>query len=287
MPKKIDNLFLNIGAMKAGTTWLYSMMNTHPDVFFAHRKEIHYFASGLYPEQLERRSRFKHFKRFMGFMKADTFPPNVEEMVRWFSDYLAEPVDDDWYVQLFDANPGKKYCADFSNLYANLGKREWQHVESMTDNLKVVFIMRHPVKRLWSHYKFHLARNREPLDAEHLNPVDINRNVRSKALWTSTAYSGVVKSIKKNLDPDQYMIAFFEDIHENPEAWLAKLEEFLQIRPHQYDAQLLTDKVNPSKTIKMPDFFPKLFAADLKKEMKKLEAQGLTLPDSWMDIREY
>tara|TARA_R110002049_G_scaffold138614_2_gene298781 strand:- start:5871 stop:6734 length:864 start_codon:yes stop_codon:yes gene_type:complete len=285
MPKKFDSLFLNIGAMKAGTTWLYSMMSTHPDVFFAQRKEIHYFAADLYPDQLNRRSRFRHFKRFFGFMKPDTFPPNVEEVVRWFSDYLAEPVDDAWYRQLFEANPGKKYCADFSNLYASLGKREWKHVQAMTDNLKVVYIMRHPVKRLWSHYKFHHFHNREPLNAEQLNPVDVNRKVRSKAMWRSAVYSDVTKSLKKNLNPDQYMIAFFEDIHENPVGWLAQLEEFLQIRPHQYDSELLTDKVNSSKSIKMPDFFPGLFADDLKKELKKLEAQGLTLPESWMDIR--
>lgn len=36
--------FLGIGAPKAGTTWLYELLDSHPDVqMSAHRKEVHYF----------------------------------------------------------------------------------------------------------------------------------------------------------------------------------------------------------------------------------------------------
>lgn len=36
--------FLGIGAPKAGTTWLYGLLDAHPDVVMSqHRKEIHYF----------------------------------------------------------------------------------------------------------------------------------------------------------------------------------------------------------------------------------------------------
>lgn len=36
--------FLGIGAPKAGTTWLYELLSSHPDVQMSqHRKEVHYF----------------------------------------------------------------------------------------------------------------------------------------------------------------------------------------------------------------------------------------------------
>ena len=38
-----ENLFLSIGAMKAGTTWLYAVLERHPELHFAMEKEIHYF----------------------------------------------------------------------------------------------------------------------------------------------------------------------------------------------------------------------------------------------------
>ena len=43
LPKAYPNLFLSIGAMKAGTTWLYAVLARHPALHFAMEKEIHYF----------------------------------------------------------------------------------------------------------------------------------------------------------------------------------------------------------------------------------------------------
>lgn len=41
--KLFSHLFLSIGAMKAGTTWLYAVLARHPALHFAMEKEIHYF----------------------------------------------------------------------------------------------------------------------------------------------------------------------------------------------------------------------------------------------------
>lgn len=35
------NLFLSIGAMKAGTTWLYAVLERHPALHFTPEKELH------------------------------------------------------------------------------------------------------------------------------------------------------------------------------------------------------------------------------------------------------
>jgi hypothetical protein len=35
--------FLGIGAQKAGTTWLFEQLRTHPEIYFPRRKELHYF----------------------------------------------------------------------------------------------------------------------------------------------------------------------------------------------------------------------------------------------------
>eukprot|EP00493_Phyllostaurus_siculus_P000433 UN00435 len=35
----IDNLFLSVGAMKAGTTWLYEQLKNHPEIHFTPEKE--------------------------------------------------------------------------------------------------------------------------------------------------------------------------------------------------------------------------------------------------------
>ena len=41
---RMEKLFLSIGAMKAGTTWLYSLLERHPQINFTPEKEIHFLA---------------------------------------------------------------------------------------------------------------------------------------------------------------------------------------------------------------------------------------------------
>lgn len=61
-----DQVFLSVGAMKAGTTWLCDVMNRHPDVHFSHEKEIHYFyAQALRPGLLSDRARMRRAKGYL------------------------------------------------------------------------------------------------------------------------------------------------------------------------------------------------------------------------------
>ena len=44
MTKRLTKLYLNAGQMKAGTTYLYSILKGHPDIYFSPEKEIHYLS---------------------------------------------------------------------------------------------------------------------------------------------------------------------------------------------------------------------------------------------------
>jgi hypothetical protein len=45
-------LFIGAGAMKAGTTWLYTMLAPHPQLLFTPEKETHYFYSKFVDESV-------------------------------------------------------------------------------------------------------------------------------------------------------------------------------------------------------------------------------------------
>lgn len=36
--------FIGLGAQRAGTTWLYSCLAEHPEVFMSRKKELYYFS---------------------------------------------------------------------------------------------------------------------------------------------------------------------------------------------------------------------------------------------------
>lgn len=282
---QIENLFLNIGAMKAGTTWLYAMLDHHPDIYFTEEKEIHYFAhASKHPYHLTQTHRFGRMKAVVNRIDENNLPVGFPAKIRWFAHYMSNPVNQQWYVRLFDQNPGKKYCADFSNLYSHLEEDGWNHVKEVAKNVKAVYIMRHPMKRLWSHIKFHAQIAGQLEEFKTWTPEQHYELAKKPFIWENAEYSSVVDRIRKNLTPDQYQIVFFEDIHKSPLEWLKQLEDFLEISPKEYNLEQLNAPVNVSESMKMPGFFRELFQEDLEKEVEKLAAQGLTIPESWNDL---
>ena len=103
-PKYFDKLFLSIGAMKAGTTWLYAVLDRHPELHFAMEKEIHYFYHRyVNPNQLSEAYRLREAKNRYLF-RFDPEKANIDAIranLHWVAQYLSRPVDDYWYRNLF------------------------------------------------------------------------------------------------------------------------------------------------------------------------------------------
>ena len=159
-PSKVfESLFLSIGAMKAGTTWLYSVLNQHPSLHFAMEKEIHYFHHRYIQNgPLSERARVDRCQN--GYLRRNTV--NIDRLrkeMRWVSAYLDCPVDDYWYRNLFQMRDHERYACDFSNLNSQLPAAAWSDIDTKTEHLRVLYTMRDPVKRLWSHVKFDLQIN--------------------------------------------------------------------------------------------------------------------------------
>ena len=64
MPPPIENLFVCVGAQKAGTTWLARVLEDHPEIFMTPVKEIHYFdhVAGITNHLNRRRMRSRYRK---------------------------------------------------------------------------------------------------------------------------------------------------------------------------------------------------------------------------------
>jgi hypothetical protein len=106
--------FLGIGAMRSGTTWLDSILRTHPNIYLPQkRKEVHFFD--------------EHYER------------GIEWYKEWFSDVqqLSKP------IRTGEITP--KY------LYTEQAPiRIKEHIP----DCKFILILRNPVDRAYSHYGF-------------------------------------------------------------------------------------------------------------------------------------
>jgi hypothetical protein len=283
-PKTFENLFLSIGAMKAGTTWLYAVLERHPELHFTPEKEIHYFYHRFVQEGiLSEQNRLKraHDRYLFRFDPNTANIDRIRHNLHWVADYLSRPVDDFWFRNLFKLQGKQRFACEFSNLTAHLPAEAWPHIESVTGNLRVLYTMRNPLKRLWSHVKFQLQMDGK---TEHLatwTAEQFESFARQDHLWKNGEYGKVLRDLKAGLKSDNLKVMFYEDIHADQIASLRSIEAFLGIEPYTYPEHLLTRRFTESVKHPMPDFFPKLFESDFLRIRKEVEAEGFTVPGSW------
>ncbi len=107
----MPNILYCIGAQKAGTTWLFRILQNIGAVEFPMRKEAHYW------DWVELGKR---------------------------------PRQDDVYWSQLGASAAAPYCGDFTPDYAVLDAVHIQAIVSAAPGIQVVFVLRDPVERAWS-----------------------------------------------------------------------------------------------------------------------------------------
>lgn len=282
----IDRLFIGAGAMKAGTTWAYQVLDRHPDIFFSFEKEIHYFyAAHVDRGVLSDRARMANVRdKYLRIDPDRNHASGVRAKLRWAANYVDGPVDDLWYLNLFAFRRTERYAADFSNLYALLPAEAWARVAARVGELRVLYTMRHPVRRLWSHVKFHLAVTGQADALDHWGPGEVEAFARRPFIWDNAEYGRALRRMREGLPAGAVMAVFYEDIHADRTAFLARVEGFLGLAPHDYPEGLVDRRVNSGADRPMPGWFPALFADDFARIAREVEAEGLALPESWSDL---
>ncbi|MFX0543627.1 sulfotransferase [Roseovarius sp. S4756] len=282
--KLFGNLFISAGAMKAGTTWLYAVLERHPELHFTPEKEIHYFhylyadKSVLSEERRLELAKTRYLERF------DPARANIDRVrcnLHWVTNYLDRPVDDFWYRNLFTLARQEKWSCDFSNFYALLPQEAWPKIASKCDDLKVLYTLRDPIKRLWSHTKFHLQVSGQLEALDSWGPKEFETFVRKPFMWKNAEYGAALRRMKAGLPEGALKTVFFEDIRQRPREVLGEIGTFLGLAPHSYPDALIDRRVNESVSRPMPDFFPELFEKDVARIRTEVEAEGLDLPASW------
>lgn len=283
-PRLFQNLFLSVGAMKAGTTWLYAVLARHPALHFAMEKEIHYFYHRFVnPNQLTEAYRLREARNRYLF-RFDPDQANIDAVranLRWVGAYLDRPVDDYWYRNLFQLRDHELYACDFSNLHAQLPQEAWPQVAAKCQKLRVLFTMRDPIKRLWSHTKFHLQLTGRLDNLETWSPEQYLAFIRQPHVWVNAEYGRILRNLRGGLPKDALKILMYEDLHADQRGTLREIERFLEIPHFDYPQDLLDRRLTESVKHPMPDFFPELVEKDVRRISDEVAAEGCDIPKSW------
>jgi hypothetical protein len=278
---KIEKLLLSVGAMKSGTTWLYRQLQQHPHINFSYEKEIHFLAYlDGHKHNLGfnyRRSRWSAAKERAATNKTSV---SIEERL-WYSDYLYMPKTWQWYKRRFGQVSKGQYCADFSNLTALLGEPAWASLKEHVDDIRLVYVLRNPLDRIWSHIKFYYQLIGEQNQLQTMQSYTHDPRLPESELTQHSMYAQNLQRIFSVVPQEQVHVVLYDDIGDRPQALLEELEAFLQIPGHRYLPGKVGRKINASQAMSRPEWINEHFYPKCAGDLQLLREMNVAFPDSW------
>jgi hypothetical protein len=149
-------------------------------------------------------------------------------------------------VKAFGDNNSFKIRGDISPSYSLLTSNEIEICKQVNPNLKLIFIVREPVSRGWSHLK-HMKSHKEGY-FDH--GTDFTQALLDPFTITNSNYLLVLQKWQAHFD--NIFIYFYEDMVSNPKNFFAKLFSFLGVESVDISSFPAKKVINKSKPIKMP-----------------------------------
>jgi len=188
--------FLCVGAQKAGTTTLYNILKQHPDIYLPDVKELHYFD------------------------KDDNFKLGLE----WYSKYFVNGYNN------------QKVIGEITPSYIFYEKVPERIYNTLGKDIKLIFILRDPVDRAYSHYLMSLKRQYETLPFLEALKLENNRICKGEfeknhfSYISRGFYATQIKRYLRYFSKENMKIIIFErDFIENKRNTIKDILRFLQV----------------------------------------------------------
>ncbi|MFW5983541.1 MAG: sulfotransferase domain-containing protein [bacterium] len=258
MSKNAKINFYGIGAQKAGTTWLYSNLSKLPDFNLPPIKELHYFDHGADYLSVNLLSDKSVVRRIFSWqwnkaalltigteLKKQNFY-NVIFYYRWF--YLN--YNDNWYQDLF--KPFKGLTGDITPSYAMLNKKDIIRMYEIAPDAKIIFMLRNPIERAWSHFKYSL-RKKNQISQDDYKTENLIKTENHKAQIMRSQYLATLKNFCEVFPAEQILVGFYDAIQDDPNKLLKIIVDFIGGESAQVKELKNIDKrVNTSMKLDIP-----------------------------------
>lgn len=218
--------FIVVGFPKCGTTSLHYYLDDHPEIFMPKQKELHYFtAEKLLP-----------LSNGPGDKSVNQFHINSFQA---YKNHFKKAQQK--HKAIGDASPSYiNYPETIPDIKAKLG----------TD-IKIIIVLRDPIKRTFSNYLHLVRENREKQSFfEALQAEEERREKGFSDFWYykwNSLYAKKVEAFKKAFD--EVYIMTNENLQQNPLQSVQKLYKFLGVYAN-YKPQNLSKQYNPGGVYK-------------------------------------
>jgi hypothetical protein len=304
MLEKKGPSFLGIGAPRAGTTWLYSVLRLQNGVWMPPIKELHYFDSIDPHLSFNRKTHLLVYRLYrFGFIRfahyilyfiseiaklplLNKHPYKID--VQFDRAFFSLGSDILWYNSLFNMKESQGcVTGEFTPDYALINKDVATLLSSSNTDLKIIMMFRDPVERTWSNAVFYVTRKLK-LKPESLSIDDWLSYCFRKECLERSNYIKMYNMISSVVQTNRLFIGYYDEIIENPELLIGNILSFLGVNSSSnIECAQLKQSINASAKIHMPNIPDEVrlklmnyFLRDLLELNSKLENPFV---QSWID----
>lgn len=227
---------LGIGAQKAGTTWLYAYLNKRPEVYLSPLKEMHYLEAKYLPELREGIE--KYFKRKERILFRQQIWPSArrKERLEHMRARLRMGDSNEAYFGYFEkyVPAGCTHFGEVTPEYSLLPKSAFEDLGRRFEKMKLVFLLRDPIDRFFSHLRMEWRAGRVKGESEEALFV---RLLDDETYFRNSFYHETFAAVRSVLDETHLHVGFYETLFNDAE--IARLCDFLGLDfvPGDYDTR--------------------------------------------------
>jgi hypothetical protein len=236
---------------------LHQQFSDHPDAWVPPHKELHFFDSDsqyFSPSTFATQSALKRLASFRPWRKDDSLKLRRAvgatlrgdfEAAAWWARVLTGSYSDEFYPSLFPQD-GYAAVGEITPSYCILSPEDIQRIHAVNADMKLIFMIRNPIERIWSSLRYNIGRGRLTVQDDDVSAIlQYLKETRELTAVARGDYKTAIENFSSVFPSSNLLVVFYDAIREDPAGVLRDVGQFLDIDPKGFkDA---TVRVNAAK----------------------------------------
>ncbi|MBX2869982.1 MAG: hypothetical protein KTR18_14985 [Acidiferrobacterales bacterium] len=286
-PARPERLVICIGAQKAATSFVFDQLVDNPRVLTPPRKEVHFWSTvegQVHPIWLKRsKDQYQRILRMLplNFLRQgrDSIK-KLREAKQMLAIRQGGPKAWDTYQEMLSPiNPEQTVAFEATPGYALLSADTFRQMAEFHENLYILYIVRDPVKRLWSDAAYSIRHEitKGLKSNEDVNDVFHHSLEERDRRFQHSNYPEALDRLAQAGLKDKVHVMFMETMKEDRE--LSELEQALGLKPELNFERVVNSNPHKSRLPPEQHEYGVRIMAPIYSEMRN--RFGDRVPDSW------
>lgn len=273
---------IGVGAQKAGTSWLADYLNGHDEIMMSPIKELHFFDEVFEPDYTKelRPRKYLAFRkmveatRYAEFINDNEIQEKINDYLEWVR--IGNSLENYKFFMESRAKEEHKAVCEITPAYSILNHLAYKEMKRLSDDVRIVFILRDPIDRFWSSLRMHYTNE----DIKKLSVDNIRSLCQSDVFRLKGDYRRTCQELVKAFPSENIYTCFYENLFSDSS--IENLCAFLSIKFNKGDYSKIVRKSN-GYSVEPSGFEARALEFFMPLYLWAYENFGDALPERWKE----